>query len=114
MIVVPATAELLHRFYGEAPKRSQRAVVALDGERVVGVAGVYVDDERWVMFSDLTEELRKDKRTIIKGIRAVMKMTQGRDLPVHALADPEIEGSEVLLEHMGFRPITDRIYQWHR
>lgn len=110
--IVPATQELLERFYGYTPKRSQRAVVAVDGERVIGVAGVYMDDGRQVMFSDLTDEIRKDKRTIVRGIREVLRLAAKRHLPVHALADPEIEGSETLLRHMGFEEIADRIYQW--
>lgn len=112
-MIVPATAELLKRFYGEAPKRTQKAVVALAGERVVGVAGVYVDEERQVMFSDLTDELRRDKRTVIRGIRAVMQLASAK-MPVHALADPQIEGSETLLEHMGFKPLEGRVYEWQK
>lgn len=111
--IVPATTELLQRFYGEKPKRSQKAVVALKDDRVIGVAGVYVDDERQVMFADLTEDIRQDKRAVIRGIRAVMRLA-GERLPVHALADPEIDGSEVLLEHMGFRHLQDRIYEWRK
>ena len=49
---------------------------------------------------------------MIRGIRAVMEMVG--NLPVHALADPEIEGSERLLEHMGFKRLQDRIYEWQR
>jgi hypothetical protein len=113
MTIVPATRELLERFYGEAPARTQKAVVAIDGERVVGVAGLYVDDERQVMFADLTDEVRHDKRTVIKGIREVMKLASHR-MPVHSLADPEIEGSDTLLLHMGFTPLEGRVYQWHK
>lgn len=112
MQIVPATMELLQRFYGEVPKRSQRAVVAIKDDRIIGVAGIYTDDERSVMFSQMTEECRQDKRTVVRGIRAVMKLAMARAMPVMALADPAIEGSERLLEHMGFVHLKDRIYQW--
>lgn len=112
MHIVPATAALLERFYGFVPKRSQRAMVAVKDERVIGVAGVYTDDERLVMFTDLTDELRHDKRTMVRGIREVMKLATRRDLPVYAWADPEIEGSERLLDHVGFEHIRDRVYRW--
>lgn len=112
MRLVPATMELLQRFYGEKPTRSQRAIVALKDERIVGVAGIYTDQERTVMFSQMTDECRKDKRTLVKGIRAVMSIAKARAMPVHALADPGIEGSEKLLEHMGFEHLKDGIYQW--
>jgi hypothetical protein len=110
--IVPATMELLKRFYGEEPKRSQRAVVAIKDDRIIGVAGIYTEKERSVMFSEMSDECRKDKRTVVKGIRAVMKLASARAMPVMALADPEIEGSEKLLEHMGFAPLKGRVYQW--
>jgi hypothetical protein len=110
--IVPATAELLERFYGSAPTRSQRAVVAIKDDRVIGVAGIYTEDESSVMFSDLTDELRKDKRTVVRGIREVMKLAARRALPVYALADPEVDGSERLLLHMGFEHYRDGIYRW--
>lgn len=112
MKLVPATMELLQRFYGEKPARSQRAVVAMKGDRIVGVAGIYTDAERSVMFSEMTDECRKDKRAVVMGIRAVMALAKARAMPVHALADPGIEGSERLLEHMGFEHLRDGIYQW--
>src|SRR5690606_27629585 len=99
-------------FYGKPPMRSQRAYVALKGDRVIGVAGIYTDTERNVMFSDLTDELRKDKRAIVRGIRAVMRLAEKRDIPTCAYADPQIEGSGKLLEHMGFVHIKDGVYQW--
>lgn len=110
--IVPATMELLERFYGEKPVRSQRAIVALKDERIIGVAGIYTDTERSVMFSQMSEECRKDKRAVVRGIRAVMALAKARAMPVHALADPGIEGSEKLLEHMGFEHLRDGIYQW--
>ena len=59
-VIVHATAELLKRFYGESPKRTQKAVAAVKDGKVIGVAGVYVDDERQVMFADLTDEILGD------------------------------------------------------
>jgi hypothetical protein len=112
--IVPATADLLQRFYGAAPTRSQRAVVAIKDDRVIGVAGVYPDGERAVMFSDLTDELRADKRAVVRGIRAVLELASKRDMPVHAWADPKVEGSERLLLHMGFEHLKDRVYQWRK
>ena len=110
--IVPATYELLERFYGAAPTRSQRAVVAVKGDEVIGIAGIYTDDERSVMFSDLTDELRQDKRSVIRGVRAVMKLALRRALPVYAWADPEIDGSDRLLVHMGFEHYKDGVYRW--
>jgi len=110
--IVPATPELLSSYYGSPPARSQRAVAVVKDGSVIGVGGVYADGDRQVMFSDMTDELRRDKRALIMGMRAVMKLAARRALPVVAEADAEIEGSEKLLEHMGFEHIGQRIYAW--
>lgn len=100
--IVPATAEMLERC-GGVPAKTVRAVAAVRGAEVIGVAGVYSSEAGWVMFADLTDELRADKRAIVRGIRAVLELVRRRRMVVVALADPEIRGSATLLEHIGFR-----------
>jgi hypothetical protein len=109
--IVPATPELLARFYGDAPKRTARAVAVVRGEEVLGVGGVYREGTNSVLFSDMTDELRKNKRALVKALRAVMRLMKGT---VYSWADPDIEGSDVLLKHMGFEPYRDGVYQWQR
>lgn len=101
--IIPATPELLERFYGKPPVRTVNAVVAVREGEILGIAGVYLDLGRLVLFSELTDELRKHKRVIVKGIGKVKEIVQNTRLPVVSLADCSIKGSDTLLAHMGFR-----------
>ena len=110
--IVPATPEMFVRFYGEPQKRTARAMAVVCGEEIIGIAGVASEAGTMVLFSELTDDLRRDKRSLVKLIRAVTPMMEGRT--VYSIADPEIEGSDILLEHMGFTKCRDEVYQWQR
>ena len=108
----PATQELLRAFSGEDHRRTVRALVALEDGEVIGAAGLYVDPERLVCFAKLTERMRKHPRAIVRAAKRLLEMARGR-APVHAMADPQIEGSVKLLERLGFEkfPGTE-VYVW--
>lgn len=106
-----ATPALLERFYGQTPKRTSRAIVAVEGERVLGVAGVYQDGARMVAFTEMSDEIRANKRLIVRGYRMLKPLLEA-GLPIYALADRCVEGSEVLLRHFGFERVCDEVYQW--
>lgn len=106
----PATSDDFLRLNGEVPVRTARALSVVRGEDVIGIAGVYRDGWSLVAFSDFTDELRADKRSIVRLKRAFMPLLDGHEVFAHA--DPEIEGSDVLLENLGFVPFDGRIYQW--
>lgn len=110
--IVPATSEMIERLTGEAPAITVRAAAAVRGEEVIGVGGVYANESGWVMFSTLTDELRKDKRALVKLVRAVQRYIARCPMGVVATADPAIKGSDVLLEHMGFQRVQGDIYLW--
>lgn len=105
--VVPATQDHIERALGGTLKHSAEAIALLreDGE-VVGCAGIFPESSRLVIFSQLTEEARADKRAIIKGYRHLLRIADTRNLPLHARPDPDIEASERFLSHMGFRKLT--------
>lgn len=109
--IKPATPELLARFYGKLPERTSHAIVAMEGERVIGVAGLYQDGPRMVAFTEL-DGVRADKRLIVKGYRALLPLMRAAGLPVLALCDAAVEGSERLLLHYKFRPIGEGVWQW--
>lgn len=112
--VTLATPELLERFYGTPPARSVRAVVAVRDDKVIGVAGVYPDPRhgRQIMFSDLTDPLRAERRAIVKGYRMVLERLVRPGIPVQTLVDHDIKGADVLLKHIGFRHLAGGVYQW--
>jgi hypothetical protein len=102
---------------GETLKRGGRAIAAVLDGRTIGVAGYYLDNGRVVVFSTITPELRKFRRTIVKGAQIVMGMTLNVNAPAHALIEPETEGSETLLKHFGFEQMDGNIFgraPWRR
>lgn len=114
--IVPATAEMFRAIDGEPPARTTRAVAVLDGERVLGVAGLYPDAGRQVLFAGIAQsaraEIGRHKRAIVQCSRVVLGMALRRRLPVHSVADPAIEGSDRLLRHLGFSHLKDGVYEW--
>ena len=111
--IIPATRELLLQYYGEPPPRTSRGFVAIKDGRVLGVAGFYIFDARLIVFVDISEELKKDKRAVIKGIRKVMKLVKEIQLPVYAMCDESIDKSANLLKHVGFVHEYKGVYAWH-
>jgi hypothetical protein len=111
---VPATPDLLKQFYGSIPARTSQTVVAVKDDRVIGVAGVYVDDARLIVFTDLSDELRQDKRTMVRGIREIFRLVQKYDLPVYAVVNTSIDGAVKLLTHVGFVHEYEGVYAWQR
>lgn len=113
--IIPVTPEMYEEFVGEPAKVTLRAVAAVKEGRIIGMAGVYVDRKfnRLAMFSHLTDEIRKDRRTIARGIRILMGIAARMRLDVHAVADETVPGSEKLLQHMGFVKNTVGVYVWH-
>ena len=110
--VVPATPDLMQRFYGRTPARTSQAVVAVQGDRVLGVAGVYFENGYAVAFTELSDEIRANKRLIVRGYRALLPFLRAARLPVVALCDPLIAGSERLLLHYNFEPRAQGVWQW--
>lgn len=112
--ILPATPALLERTRVGRPARTMRCLVALDdADQVLAVAGMYADGHRLVLFADLSDTLRQNKRALVRGWRALMGIAVKKNAPVHAVADPAIPGSRTLLEHMGFQHLTGDLYQWH-
>lgn len=100
---VPATPELLERFYGARPPMTVRAVVAMQDDEMVSVFGVFRVKQSWVGFWDYpkTTVPAKHKRALVRGYRMVLDMVKSSRMPVYAYADPAIQKSEDMLRHMG-------------
>jgi hypothetical protein len=110
--LVPATNELLVRFYGEPVKRTMRAVVAVRGNEILGVAGIYRHENGWGMFSDTTEELRRHGKLLLKSAKAFMQVAIDSGLPIFAKCSENLETADRFLRHLGFRPVDGDLYQW--
>lgn len=102
---------------GETLQRGGRAIAAVMDGSTIGVAGYYLDNGRLIVFSTITPELRKFKRTIVRGAKIVMGMTLNIHAPAHALAESETKGSETLLRHFGFERMEGNLFgraSWRR
>lgn len=110
-----ATPELMARTRLPNPPRTMRALVAVDTdtEEAVGLCAIYPDGHRQCMLADISEQLRQDKRALIRGYRAALAIAAKNTAPLHAVADPDIPGSAQFLEHLGFQQLTGDLYQWH-
>ena len=107
--VVPATAEHFQSLRGSLPPRTVRAYTVVRDGQALAIAGVYRDGFNTVAFAEAIDEGRADKRSIVKLKRAVVPMFKPGTV---AYADPAISGSEVLLEHLGFKEHGGRIWVW--
>lgn len=105
-VIREATAGDLEAYYGERPKRSMKAYVAvLDGEPI-GIAGVTYDlrgrDARVKLFSEMKPEMRPYRKAMVKGARLMLKAFGVPGMV--AVANPEERGSGRFLAKLGFIP----------
>ena len=108
--IVPLTREILDAFCQDPPPYTVKGIAAQVDGRTIGVAGYFPEGERYIMFVRFSDEIRKDKRTIIKGMRILDQMVGQRRIPLHAMKDECIKGAETLLRHAGFTPIRGNLY----
>jgi len=110
--VTTATRQHLDVFYGRPLPRSVYAIVGIDGGKVIGVAGLYREAYRFVMFSEITPELKRKPKAIIKGFRMLREVARQWDIPVHAQPDSDEPGAAQFLEHLGFTEFVQGVYEW--
>jgi hypothetical protein len=113
-----ATAADIAAFYGETPRRSMRALVAVLDGKPVGLAGVYYHQGQVVAFSETKPELQGMRHAIGRGALAVLAMLKRMNIPVLALAQQDIEGSAAFLARCGFEHVETtcegEVYRWRK
>jgi hypothetical protein len=111
--IVQATEELFAR-WPRRPTMETSSVFALKNGRPIGVSGGYVDADQGVpvFYGDFTDELRAEKRLLLRLARAGLAQALTFGSPVYALADPEVKGSDVLLRHLGGLPFCGRVFEF--
>ncbi len=112
MDIVAATAEMIAAMDGTLPARTTRCIAAVENGRVLGICGVYTQKQSLVMFASLTDELKRNKRAIIRGIQRIMRIAGDSAVPVYAMAQSDVPGSGRLLRHMGFEQVEGDLYRW--
>ena len=110
--VIPATKQHLESFYGRSLPRSIYAIVGIEDGKVIGLAGLYREPYRFVMFSEITPELKRHPKAIIKGFRMLQEIARKWEIPVHAQPDSSEPGATKFLEHLGFTEFVQGVYEW--
>lgn len=108
--IKPATAAVIREWCGDR-EWTGRAVMAVEGDRVLGVGGVDQVHDILVAWLKLSDDLRRPF-WIARHLEAVLSLARGRGLPVFAECDPLIRGSARLLRFAGFRPLTSMPALW--
>lgn len=115
--VKPATYDSLKYFPGALHKTQQSVVTYQDGKPLI-LAGLYPENGRHILFAEVSPEVRQNiikyKRAIIHAYRAIMTVAKDKGLLVHCGADPDIEGSDRLLAHMGFEYHSGQVWVWRK
>lgn len=107
MKIVPATAELIDKFYDGKPLPTMRAYVVLNGEdEPIAVAGFfYRTQKQRILFSDIkNNENAKHKVLTMRVAKKLMKIADENDWTLIAYPNPEIETATQFLSHLGFVP----------
>lgn len=112
--LVPADPEMVAKYHEEGLPKTCRAIAATDGERILGIAGLYFTDEHQIVFSTISEELKKHPRVILRAAKRLLGMTR-QGVPVIAVPDAGIAKSRGFLEHLGFAELPGTgVYEWQR
>ena len=106
--IIPATSEMVKaRCKGV---KSVRAIAAIEDEKVLGVAGVYLDGDKQIVFASLCQELKDRPKAILMAWKE-LKKTFRPNLPVFAFCDFTLPRTENFLLHFGFLPYKDNIWR---
>lgn len=99
-----ATVQDAREFYGQDPVYSFRGYAAeLNGD-IVGLGGVYFEDGKPVVFSEIRDAMRPHKKAIAKATRMLMRMLDDLGRSAYAFACPTEPTSGYLLAKLGFKP----------
>lgn len=107
--LVPATQAMLKEL-GERPKGTGRAYAAVMEGRTLGVCGYYQDHGRLVLYAQVTPELRRWKKVILRGAKMTMAAADRLRAPVVAMAQPDVPGSDRTLIWLGFEHVEEELY----
>ena len=97
-----ATTKDAYNFYGKMPSNSFKGIVAVEGDKVIGIGGLFYTKDGLIAFSDMKPEMRQYKKALVKGCRMIMDMVKNADTPVYAVANDKEPTATNLLERLGF------------
>ena len=107
--LLPATQDLVERYYGKRPLMSMRGVVAVEDGVPIGLGGVYRDQNRMVVFCEMKPAAKKYRKHILMAARLVLKLAYEYD-ELRAVASPDEPTAVRFLGHLGFRHEVADVY----
>lgn len=114
----PATVEDITAVYGEAPKRTMRAFAAVLGDVPIAVSGVYYYPAQVVAFSKILPEYAHHKMALARGAKRVLALLRDINVPVLAVAEPDLSTAPAFLERCGFEYVMTTsqgmVFKWNR
>lgn len=115
--VKPANRQEIDAITQEAFSSTAFVFKVTEEETILGFIGFYRKHNYLVLFSYIRpfiyKQLKRYRRAFVIGYRHVMKVLKNYPFPVYSGADPDIEGSDRLLKHLGFEHVTGVTYVWH-
>jgi len=108
MKIIPATAELFGEFYGELPFQvpTMRAYFLEIDDKLVGICGfIRMTRDQMVVFTEGKEDvLVKNKLSVMKFAKAMLKIADENKWTLIANRDEDIPTSGIFLAYLGFEP----------
>ena len=115
----PATIEDIKSFYNieTLPYSIKALVFFLDGE-LSGIGGVRFQHGHYVVFSDILENVKVPRATILRCAHMIMDMAKQTHKELYAVKHESLVSAKRLLQSLGFnylKPSEDGdVYLWHR
>lgn len=103
-VFLPATQELAESYWRGYPPFSFRGYVAVLGEKVVGVGGVYRMAGRLWVFSAYKPEMAPFRKARARAVRLLLQLVDTYPEPVYAVRDENEPTAATLLPKLGFVP----------
>lgn len=107
--LLPATQDLVERYYGKRPLMSMRGIVAVEDGVPIGLGGLYRDQNRMIVFCEMKPAAKKYRRHILMAAKLVLALIREYD-EVRAVASPDEPTAVRFLEHLGFRHEVENVY----
>ena len=117
MNIVPATREMLERYYGFSPYPTVRAQAAVEDGEILGIGGMSLSKHRMVVFVSMKEELRermrKYPRALVRKVLELQDYAKRKGLILQAEPDKAIPCSLQFLDRLGFEKVSGtEVYIW--
>lgn len=89
-------------FFGKAPTHNFKGIVAVKDNKIIGIGGLLYTKEGVIAFSEIKDEMKKNKKDIVRGCRILIDMIKKENRSVYAVADKKEPTSQAFLKRLGF------------